>query len=97
MMLAIIGAIVTVGFTVYGATWAANSKQETANAEMRMNIALIRQMQADQAKIEEYKTKLDDERSAMITRAIADVKAKGEMLDLKVNNLRETVLTNQRR
>lgn len=95
--LQIVIAVVTIALTVYGSVWAANSRNEAANAAMRMDIALIRQMQADQAKVDEYKAKLEEERSSAITRAIAELKARTEMTDLKVNNLRETVLTNQRR
>jgi hypothetical protein len=90
-------AIVTVALTVYGAVWAANSRNEAANASMRMDIALIRQMQADQVKVDEYKSRLEEERAGAMTRAITELKARIEMTDLKVNNLRETVLTNQRR
>ncbi len=90
-------AVATIAVTVYGSVWAANSRNEAANAAMRQDIAIIRQMQTDQTKVDEYKAKLDEERSGAITRAIAELKARTEMTDLKVNNLRETVLTNQRR
>jgi len=41
-------------------------------------------------------TRLLDERSASMTEAIKEIKARAEMTDIKVNNLRETVLTNRR-
>ncbi len=89
--------VATIAVTVYGSVWAANSRNEAANAAMRQDIAIIRQMQADQSKVDDYKAKLEEERSGAITRAIAELKARTEMTDLKVNNLRETVLTSQRR
>lgn len=97
VVILVLTTAITTALTAYGAVTSANAKQDAANAAIRMDVALIRQMQTDQAKIEEYKTKLDDERYAAITRAVNELKARGEMTDLKVNNLRETVLTNQRR
>ena len=89
--------IVTVALTAYGSVWAASSKNDAANAAMRQDIALIRQVQTDQVKVDEYKAKLEEERAAAFARAITELKARAEMTDIKVNNLRETVLTNQRR
>lgn len=97
VVIGLVIGVLTIAATVYGSVWAANSRNEAAVGAIRLDIALIRQMQADQVKIDEYKSKLDEERAAAVTRSIADLKARTEMTELKVNNLRETMLTLQRK
>lgn len=58
--------------------------------------AMDERMKADQKARDDREAaaaKLADERASTMNRIITEVKARGEMTDLKVNNLRETVLT----
>ena len=67
-------AIVTVALTVYGSVWAAMSRQEQANAAMRTDIAVMRQVQADQAKADDLKRQLDEANRQLIMQSVNAVK-----------------------
>ncbi len=78
-------AIVSIAVTAYGAVWAANSKQEAANAAMRTDIAVIRQVQTDQSKVDEYKSKLDDAERKLLQQSIETVKTEVGLLRGQIN------------
>jgi len=86
---AMVGAIVALCGSILGGTYA-------STAGMRDEITQIRTMIASQDELRKSETKLQDERAQAMADAIKEIKARGEMTDLKVNNLRETVLTNRR-
>ncbi len=80
-----------------GGAYASTSGLRDSQAATRTEIVEIKGMLAAQTELTKANTRLQDERAATMSDAIKEIKARGEMTDLKVNNLRETVLTNQRR
>jgi hypothetical protein len=79
-----------------GGAYASTSGLRDAQSATRTDITEIKTMIAAQAELSKANSKLQDERASMMSDAIKEIKARGEMTDLKVNNLRETVLTNRR-
>lgn len=72
--LQIVIAIVTVALTVYGSVWAAMSRQDQANAAMRTDIAVMRQVQTDQTKSDDLKRQLDEANRQLIMQSVQNVK-----------------------
>lgn len=80
--------VVVMGFlSAFGGIWASTSS-------LRSDLAVMRQSQLDQVKYDELKAKLEDERAANTARVLQQLTAQVTMQDTKMNNLRETVLTN---
>ena len=73
----------------YASTWSLRDNQ----ASMAKDISLIMASQASQEELRKAAIKLEDQRYSQFADAIKEIKQRGEMTDLKVNNLRETVLT----
>lgn len=87
---AMVATIVAASISIAGGVWATNY---SLRSDVR-DILTRMEAQADSAKAD---TKLQDERAANITRAISELKATATMQDLKISNLRELVLSNQRK
>lgn len=64
---------------------------------LRGDVGDIKTKIAAQDELKKLETKIEDERNARTIKDVGDIKAQQTMLDLKINNLRETVLTNQQR
>lgn len=86
---------VTCALTVYGTIWATSSKQDAANASMRTDIAVIRQVQSDQTKVDEYKAKLEEANLRMVQQAMESIKAEvtavrgiAQLANIEISNVR---------
>lgn len=93
--LQIVLAIATIALTVYGAAWAANSKQEAANAAMRTDIAVILKGQSDQNKVDEYKAKYEESQRQLLQQSIDAVKSEitsvrgqVQLANIEISNVR---------
>lgn len=91
-----VGAIILFYASLVGGFYAANAGTRDEQAATRSEVITIKAMIAAQVELHKADSKLQDERAQTMADAIKDIKARGEMTDLKVNNLRETVLTTRR-
>ncbi len=89
MVVAIVALCGSIIGGTYASTWGLRDTQSATHTE----IIEIKTMIVSQDELRKAETKLQDERAAAMSDAIKEIKARGEMTDLKVNNLRETVLT----
>lgn len=69
----------------YASTWGLRDAQSATHAE----ILEIKTMIFSQDELRKVETKLQDERARVMAEAIREIKARGEMTDNKVNNMRE--------
>jgi hypothetical protein len=93
MFVATLGICASIIGGSYASTWGLRDNA----ALMAKDIASIKTTMEAQQETRKTAEKLEDERNARIVKDIGDIKAQQSMQDLKMNNLRETVLTNQRR
>ncbi len=77
----------------YGATSGIRDSQEKTNTD----IGTIKTTLTAQDELRKSEAKLQDERAQTMSEAIKKIEQRYEMFDLKLNSLRETVLTNQRK
>lgn len=93
---AMVASIVFICASIVGGSYASTSGLRDSQADERREMVEIKAMLAAQTELSKANARLQDERAATMSEAIKEIKARGEMTDLKVNNLRETVLTTRR-
>ena len=93
MVFAIVAVCASIIAGSYASTWGLRDDL----ASQSKDIISIKTSITAQDELRRSEAKLQDERYAAMVDAIKESKARGEMTDLKVNNLRETVLTNRSR
>lgn len=83
--------IVATTISVTGAFW-------VMSAQLRIDIAVIRQVQADQAKIDEYKTKLEEANRQLIQQGIDGLKSElnavrglAQLANIEIGNVRREI------
>ncbi len=64
---------------------------------LRDDVNKLQAMIAQQDDLKKLETKIIDERAARMEKDVGEIKAQQTMQDLRIINLRETVLTNQKR
>lgn len=92
MVVAIVGVCVSIVGGQYLSTMGLREQQATTNAALSLVNAKMDALKQHN----EDATRLLDERAAAMADSIKRVETRGEMTDLKVNNLRETVLTTRK-
>lgn len=91
-----VAAIVILCASIVAGQYASTAGLRSDQALTKDELTAIRTMISAQVELRKVESKLEDERSTNMAEAIKEIKARGEMTDLKVNNLRETFLTNRR-
>ncbi len=95
VVLGIIGAVVATTLSVTGAFWIVTST-------IRTDIAVIRQGQSDQVKIDEYKAKLEEANRQLFQQSIEQVKAdlnavrgQVQLANIEISNVRRELTERQ--
>jgi hypothetical protein len=82
--------------SIIGGSYASTAGLRDQQSATHTEIIEIKTLITAQSETNKANTRLQDERYSTMADSIKEIKARGEMTDLKVNNLRETVLTNRR-
>jgi hypothetical protein len=89
MVFAIVAICASIVASSYASTW---GLRDDLSVQAK-DLISIKTSIAAQDELRRNESKLQDERYSSMVDAIKEIKSRGEMTDLKVNNLRETVLT----